>query len=98
MRRSIVLASGALLGALLLSGCTTPEQKAASMQAEVNRMMQVYGPACTRMGYAANSDQWRDCVLQLDAKEDATRHGYPSYSVGFGRSRWSMGGYWGPYW
>lgn len=83
---------------LLLAGCTTPEQKAASMQAEMSRMMQMYGPACSRLGYAANSDQWRDCVLQLSAKEDAQRYGYPSYAVGFGRSRWSMGGFWGPGW
>ena len=86
------------LGALVLAGCTTPEQKAATMQSEVHRMMQIYGPACSKMGYAANTDQWRDCVLQLDAKDDAYRRGYPHYSVGFGRSRWSMGGAWGPYW
>lgn len=86
------------IGALLLAGCMTPEQKAANMQAEMNTMMQVYGPACSRLGYAANSDRWRDCVLQLSAKDDARRDGYPSYSVGFGRSHWRMGGAWGPYW
>ena len=64
--------------ALLLAGCTTPEQKAANMQAEMNEMMVVYGPACSRLGYAANSDQWRDCVLQLSAKEEAQRGGHPS--------------------
>ena len=86
------------LGALLLAGCTTPEQKAASMQAEMARLMQVYGPACSRLGYGANTDQWRDCVLQLSAKEEAQRYGYTGYSWGFGRSRWSVGGVWGPYW
>ena len=92
--RKLVMAG---VGALLLAGCTTPEQKAMTMQAEVNRMMRIYGPACSKMGYTVNSDQWRDCVLQLDAKDEAWRHG-PSYGIGFGRSRWSMGGYWGPYW
>ena len=86
------------VSALLLAGCTTPEQKAASMQAQMNEMMAVYGPACSRLGYAANSDQWRDCVLQLSAKEDAQRWGYPAYSVGYGRGRWGMGAGWGPYW
>lgn len=86
------------VGALLLAGCTTPEQKAANMQAEVNRMMQIYGPACSKLGYAANSDQWRDCVLQLSVKDEVQRYGYPVYGLGYGRSRWSMGGYWGPYW
>jgi hypothetical protein len=94
MRRLLLVCAGALV----LAGCTTPEQKAANMQAEMNRMMQIYGPACSRLGYAANSDQWRDCVLSLSAKEDANRYGYPSYAVGFGRRHWSMGGYWTPYW
>lgn len=84
------------LGALLLAGCSTPEQRAARMQTEMNEMMVVYGPACARLGYAANSDQWRDCVLQLSAKEDAERYSNPRWSVGYGRGRW--GGYWGPYW
>jgi hypothetical protein len=87
----------ACVGALLLAGCTTPEQKAASMQAEMDRMMLVYGPACVKLGYPSNTDQWRNCVLHLSAKDDADRY-YPHYYAGFGRSRWSMGGFWGPYW
>lgn len=82
--------------ALLLTACSTPEQRAARMQMEMNEMMVVYGPACSRLGYAANSDQWRDCVLQLSAKEDAERYGRANWSIGYGRGRW--GGYWGPYW
>ena len=39
----------------------------------MNEMMFVYGPACARLGYASNSDQWRNCVLQLSAKEEAAR-------------------------
>lgn len=93
--RKLVMAG---LGALLLAGCTTPQQRAANMQAEMNEMMVVYGPACARLGYAVNSDQWRDCVLQLSAKEEAQRWGHPSYSVGYGRGRWGWGGHWGPYW
>ena len=85
------------LGALLLAACTTPEQKAARMQAEMNEMMVVYGPACSRLGYTANSDQWRHCVLDLSAKEDAQRWGHPAYSVGYGRGRWGLGGHWGPW-
>lgn len=91
MRRYIM----ACVGALLLAGCTTPEQKAAAMQAEMDRMMLVYGPACTKLGYPANSDPWRNCVLHLAAKDDIDR--YPHYFAGYGRSRWSMGGFWGPW-
>ena len=72
--RKLIMAG---MGALLLAGCTTPEQRAATVQAEMARSMQVYGPACSRLGYGANTDQWRDCVLQLSAKEEAQRYGYP---------------------
>ncbi len=86
------------LGALFLVGCTTPQQRAANMQAEMNEMMVIYGPACARLGYVSNSDQWRNCVLQLSAKEEMERWGHPAYSVGYGSSRWGFGGRWGPYW
>lgn len=91
--RKLIMAG---VGALLLAGCTTPEQKAASMQAEMNEMMAVYGPACTRLGYAANSDQWRSCVLQLSTREEIQRSGYPSYSAMYGRGHWGFGGRWNP--
>lgn len=87
-----------LLGALLLAGCTTPRQRAASAQAEVEGMMVVYGPACSTLGYLANSDQWRKCVLQLSARDDLQRYGYPHHDGAPGRMHWSLGGWWGPYW
>ena len=88
-----------LLTAIFLTACTTPEQRAANMQAEMERMIQIYGPACGRLGYTANSDQWRNCVLQLSVKEDMDRYGArPYYHAGFGRSHWRIGGGWGPYW
>ncbi len=86
------------LAALLLAACTTPQQKAAQMQAEMDKMMTIYGPACGKLGYPVNSDQWRNCVLQLSAKDDLQRYGNPHYSVGFGRSHWGFGTAWGPYW
>ena len=92
--RTLLIAMGA---AALLSACATPQEKAARAQADVEQMMQQYGPACTRLGYQENSDQWRNCVLQLNAKDDLQRYG-PSYYAGFGRRHWAMGGYWGPYW
>jgi hypothetical protein len=92
--RTIVIAG---LASLALAGCSTPEQRAAEMQAEMNRMMVVFGPACGKLGYTTNSDPWRNCVLQLSAKEDAQRYGYPHYYAGYGRSRWAVGGMWGPY-
>ncbi len=92
--RTLLIAMGA---AAVLSGCATPQERAARAQADVEQMMQQYGPACRRLGYQENSDQWRNCVLQLSAKDDAQRYG-PSYYAGFGRRHWALGGYWGPYW
>jgi hypothetical protein len=86
------------VAALALAGCATPEQRAADMQAQMSNMMAIYGPACAKLGYPANSDQWRNCVLQLSAKEDIERYGYPPYYAGYGRSHWALGGMWGPYW
>lgn len=87
-----------LLGALLLAGCTTPQQTAAAAQAEMERMMMVYGAACSKLGFPANSDQWRNCVLQLSARDDLRRYGYPHHDGVPGRTHWSLGGWWGPYW
>jgi hypothetical protein len=82
---------------MVLAGCTTPQQQAAKMRAEMDRMMQVYGPACSKLGYATNSDQWRGCVLQLSAKEEMERYGHPSYYAGYGSRYWGLGGRWMPY-
>lgn len=85
-----------LLAAIALAGCVTPQQRAARMQAEVERMMAVYGPACARLGYAAGSDAWRNCVLSLDRKDDLQRLGSPGPYDDWGPGRWH--GYWGRYW
>lgn len=90
-----LLAATALVA---LAGCATPQEKAARMQAEVDQMMVVYGPACTRLGYPANSDTWRNCVLQLSVKEEVERAGNHTYYAGFGRRHWGLRGRWGPYW
>lgn len=92
MRRLILFA------ALALGGCATPQERAARLQADMERDMVVYGPACLRLGYAANSDPWRACVLQLGTKEEL-RYNYPPAFYGgyYGPGRWHGGG-WGPYW
>ena len=93
MRKFMMAGLGTLL---LLSACTTPQQRAAAKQAEMSEMMVVYGPACSRLGYGVNSDQWRECVLKLSTKDELERLGHPSYSVGFGYGRWGLGGRWNP--
>ncbi len=59
-----------VLGILALAGCATPAERAARVQAEVEEMIQVYGPACERLGYRADEDRWRDCILRLSARDD----------------------------
>ena len=66
MRRLTVL--GLLIG---LAACMTPAERAAQIEREVKEMIQVYGPACEKLGYTRDTDKWRDCVLKLSAKDDA---------------------------
>ncbi len=92
MRTSIVLAA-----ALLLSACATPQDKAARKQAEMAEMIVVYGPACERLGYAQQTDQWRSCIISLSTKDEVQRYG-TSYGYGpWGGPYWG-GGYWGRGW
>lgn len=65
--RTLILTAAS---ALCLLGCSTPEQQALNQQAEMERMIAQYGPACTKLGYEMNTDPWRDCILQT-----ATRNG-----------------------
>jgi hypothetical protein len=84
--------------ALAATACSTPQDLAAQKQAEVANMMAVYGPACTRLGYALNSDQWRNCIVTLSTKDDLQRYGpSPGYYPGWGPN-WHGGDYWGRYW
>ncbi|MEX5744154.1 hypothetical protein [Massilia sp. X63] len=90
------MAKLAVLGmTLALAACTTPQQRAERAQADMAEQMAIYGPACSRLGYAQDSDQWRQCVLQLSTREELRQVG-SSYYGAWG-PRW-RGGYWGPYW
>lgn len=82
-----------LAGLALLSGCANPQQRAARMQAEMARLIEIYGPACVQLGYAAQTDPWRQCVLHLSTREELQRMGPSHYG---GHPYWR--GYWGPYW
>jgi len=64
-----------LIAVILLAGCvSTPAERAARAEREVAQMIQVYGPACTKLGYQDGSDAWRSCVLQLAAQDDFKRY------------------------
>lgn len=92
MRILIVLSAALLLGA-----CATPQERAARKQAEMADMIAVYGPACDRLGYAQQSDQWRNCIISLSTKDEVQRYGHPGYGGAWGSGYWG-GGYWGRGW
>ncbi|MGE5466910.1 MAG: hypothetical protein ACM3Y9_05740 [Ignavibacteria bacterium] len=65
-----------ILAAAVLAACATPADRAAQAQREAEEMIATYGPACQRLGYKADSDAWRDCILRL-----STRDAYERYRV-----------------
>lgn len=71
------------LAAIWLAGCATPAQQAAQMSREVDSMVQIYGPACDKLGYKNGTDAWRNCVLQLSMKDDYYRTPYPYYGPAY---------------
>ncbi|HLP98057.1 MAG TPA: hypothetical protein VK149_06405 [Sideroxyarcus sp.] len=48
----------------------TQAERVAAEKAEVDEMIKVYGPACDKLGYAKDTDPWRDCILRLRAHDD----------------------------
>jgi hypothetical protein len=45
---------------VLLSGCATPQERAADVLA-------TFGPYCESLGYTKDTDPWRQCVQMEDA-------------------------------
>lgn len=54
----------------LLPGCETPAERAEHVKKDVEEMIRVYGPGCEKLGYAQDSDPWRECILHLRARDD----------------------------
>lgn len=68
-----------------LLGCATPQDRAAAQQAEVQRMMAQYGPACAQMGFTPDTDPWRECILRSAGHDGGARSGIStSIFGGFG--------------
>lgn len=64
----------------IIAGCATPEQIAARRAAEAQAQEQqniAYTRAlagqCEAVGYARNSDPWRNCIVQLHGQNQANR-------------------------
>jgi hypothetical protein len=72
----------------ILAGCASDpvaEQNRATKL--MNYKIQVYGPACEKLGYAKDSDPWRECI-QREYEQTVMRQrpqwNYPSYNPYFG--------------
>jgi hypothetical protein len=88
-----------LCAALALAGCATPQERTARLQADMDRDIATYGPACARLGYTAGSDHWRACILQLSTKEELRNSTYPSsFYGGYGSGHWGGWSFWGSRW
>jgi len=53
-----------------IAGCVSQAERAAAAQAQVDDMIKVYGPACEKLGFAKDTDPWRDCLLRMRAHDD----------------------------
>ena len=80
-----------LLLAMVLAGCSTPQQRAAKQQAEMERMIVEYGPACTKLGHPPDTDPWRQCVVQLATNNNVRGSGVSTSLFG----GWGNWGRWG---
>lgn len=47
---------------LLLAGCGTAEQRGEKM---ASLMEETYGTTCSKIGYAKDTDGYRDCLLRM---------------------------------
>ena len=72
-----------LATSFLLAGCATPAERAAQIQREVEEMIVVYGPGCERLGFANGTDDWRNCILRLSARDTAYTR-FPTTTTCFG--------------
>ncbi len=68
-----------------LAGCMTDAERIAAEKADVDQMIKVYGPACEKLGYAKDTDPWRDCLLRLRAHDDARYRTYPATTTCVGQ-------------
>ena len=71
---------------LALAGCATPTpaERAARAQAEMQQLMTIYGPACEKLGFRPETDNWRECVLKLATRDEVRYSRHPTTTTCFG--------------
>jgi len=74
---------------LLFAGCATnpqAEQQRATKQMEYK--IQVYGPACEKLGFTKDTDAWRECIqreYEQTISQQQRNWDYPYWSPYYGR-------------
>lgn len=71
--------------AALVAGCTTPAEQAAQAERDVDQMIRIYGHACERLGFNANTDPWRNCIIGLGQRDAASLNAAPYYGPPYWR-------------
>ncbi len=70
-----------VLGMLVLfAGCATnPQEEQLRASKLMAYKMQVYGPACEKLGFAKDTDPWRDCIQREYEQTLIMRQPYNHY-------------------
>jgi hypothetical protein len=77
---------------LLLGACaTTPEERRANAEREAYRLKEEYGQTCERLGYQAETDKWRDCLLEMENQRLIQQQ------MMMDRMNWYYPGFYSPY-
>jgi hypothetical protein len=71
MKTAISPILAAAIVGTLVAGCATPSQQAAQAERDVDMMIQIYGPACQKLGFPRDTDGWRNCLIGLSQKDAA---------------------------
>jgi hypothetical protein len=83
-RENLMRAMTSLALIAFLAGCASEADLVAQKERQIDEMVRIYGPACTRLGFQPDTNQWRDCVLRLSTKDSLERRNYPASISCFG--------------
>ena len=75
---------GSLAVVAFVAACASEAELVAQKQSDADRMVRIYGPACERLGYVPDRDQWRNCVLRLNTKDALESYDSPATTGCFG--------------
>lgn len=70
MRAMIVMS----MATALLAACGSTQEMTAYGNDPVMALAGEYGPACERMGYGRESNEWRRCIAQSTTRADLARY------------------------